>query len=36
MSIDLFNHYLKEVEEAFAEITEEKQEEENEREEQNA
>jgi hypothetical protein len=32
MSIDLFNHYLKEVEEAFAEVAEEKQEEENERE----
>jgi hypothetical protein len=31
MSIDLFNHYLKEVGEAFAEITEEKEEEENER-----
>lgn len=35
MSIDLFNHYLKDTEEAFAEIKEEKQEEENEREEEN-
>jgi hypothetical protein len=33
MNIDLFNHYLKEVEEAFTEIKEEKEEEENEREE---
>jgi hypothetical protein len=32
MRIDLFNHYIKEVEEAISEITQEKQEEENERE----
>lgn len=32
MQIDLFNHYIKEVEEAIAEITKEKQEQENERE----